>query len=260
MNRATKRFFTLLLALLLIGSLSVQAFAVLPPRYTFKTGTKTLNLNGSSGKTTFTVCFASGEYTSSFLDASKIVFKKGTSDATMTRLYYKENKEIKDLNYNLLLGGDNRKAHTINYYVTFTASKAGVATLSYKYEGKTYTLKLKIDPYANRIKSITLTGVNSGKSFASLTKSYATARKSLALPATTKNAVLRITPAGTNKILKVEIKDLTSGATNTYSFSGGVTSFIATYGTLNVSHKYMISVVTTGDRTTTYNIVGAKAK
>ena len=259
MNRATKRFFSLLLALLLIGSLSVQAFAVVPPSYNFETGTKTLNLNGNSGKTTFTVCFASGEYTSSFLDASKIVFKKGTSDATMTRLYYKENKEIKDLNYNILMPGENRKVHKINYYVTFTASKTGVATLSYKYEGKTYTLKMVINPYKNRIKSIIINGVYANKSFANRTGSSAVATSVVALNKNIKNAVLRITPAST-RILSVTVKDVTTDRTSTWQYGGnGVSSAALNIGALYMTHKYYITIVTTGNLTTRYSIRGINA-
>lgn len=58
-------------------------------------------------------------------------------------------------------------------YLYVTGKKAGTTTISYKVGSKTKKTKLTVKKYVNPVKKITLTGVNDGEDFSSLTDEQA---------------------------------------------------------------------------------------
>ncbi len=258
MKTTRKRLLSLALVLLLIASLSAPAFAVAAPSFSFATGTRNFSLNSTRGKTIFTICIAQGNREFSI---GGVRLSKGTSDASLDSYYStsagrSENTVLIGNTPSVTVGAGQYK---LSYYVVVEASKSGTATLSYTVDGNTYTLKMVINPYKNRIKSIIINGVYANKSFANRTGSSAAATSVVALNKNIKNAVLRITPAST-RILSVTVKDVTTGRTSTWQYGGnGVSSAALNIGALYMTHKYYITIVTTGNLTTRYSIRGINA-
>lgn len=128
------------------------------------------------------------------------------------------------------------------YYVALKVSKAGTASVSYKIGSKSYKIKVKILAYQNPAKSVILTGVNGGKSIASLTKNSRTASKSMALKAKQTGAKLTVKPVSGWKIKSLMISDETDDIEKYVgNYGKGFSSAQISWGTLLVSHKYVIS-------------------
>ena len=85
----------------------------------------------------------------------------------------------------------------------------GMTAVTYTVGGKTYTTNVTVKPYQNPIKSISMTGVNSGSDFAALSaastevESYANGQPLLNLAATAMNPKLKIKTSGDWRISNV---------------------------------------------------------
>ncbi len=126
--------------------------------------------------------------------------------------------------------------------IEFIAKKAGTATISFKVGGKTYKSKVTVKKYTNPLKTVKITGVNSGKNIASKVKKKN--EVSLSLKKTKTNAKLTIKPAKNWKVTDVSFSDGTnynSKVDKTYSKGFSKTK---TYKlkTLKKSHAYYLII------------------
>lgn len=264
MNQHLKRTLSLLLVLILVLSLAAPAFAA-DGTITCKEGKYNVYMGAGTGNVTmatFDIAFGNKNFT---IKSSSVKLSPGTTDAKLVN-FRKYSNTTKFENHNNSDGTWFEVANypRCTYTVGITATKMGTCTLSYKVGTTTYKLKLKLIPYSNPTGSITLTGVKSNKSFASMTKNEPNPySKSLSLPATTKSAKLKVTAANSKWLIKsVAISDQTSGNSRSASFGNGVSSVTLPWGTLNVKHKYLVSVTYGYDgwtMSTFYHINGAKA-
>ena len=259
--KTSKRVLSLVLMLLLVMSIAVPAFAEVTPN----TGTQIQYLSRKVADGNYSyiwIDLASGYESFTIKRSSVKVADAGTTKATVysfekrTSQYdYKWNDAWEDGNPNY------------SYEAGIRVGAAGTATISYKIGTTTYKTKVKVLNYVNPIKSVTLTGVNSGKSFAAKTKnqSYMDTSKALALNAKTKSAKLAVKPIDGWKLRYVTLTDVTTGLSREiYNNKTGMTSATINWGTLSVGHNYRISVTcvnTKNDATQsiTYYIHGASA-
>ena len=241
MKHSTKRVLSFALALVLILSICVPAFAA--GTISYHTGDAVIYLGAPIGtRSTIGVGLAWGN--TSFNLRRADIRITGNSDVRLAGFrrnissVYQE-----DIWNNSGKWEVSRNNYQYNYTAFISASKPGKATLSYVVNGKTYKMNLIIKAHVNPVKEVTLTGVNSGNSFASLTKNYATPQKNLKLNATTKSVQLRVTPSAGWKVTKMEISNLNTGEVRTRSNSNGWSSMVAlSCGTLRVSNDYEVRV------------------
>lgn len=243
MKHIFRRVLSLVLALMLVMSLSLPAFAadstITPLKGTYVVPmasakgvpcTPTFGIAG--GNQDFTIKRSSVKLDPGNTDAKLVAFKKNTNTNYQTDVF----------NTNGTWQVSTNSAH-YQYYVQIQVSVPGTAKLSYKIGNTTYKVTLKFVPYTNRTSTITLTGVNSDKNFASLTKKAIWPSKNLTLPATVKNAKLKVVAADNEWLIKyVQIEDLNTGVTRQISSRNGMKSVTLSCGTLNVKHNYNIHV------------------
>ena len=131
-----------------------------------------------------------------------------------------------------------------NYYIQLKIVKTGTATVKYKIGTTQYTMKVKIVPYANPVKSITVTGVNNSKSFAAKTKAQSWLDNNVSLPLkeTTKNAKIAVTAASGWKVSHVSLRDEKTFNTVSYICGTPATTVKLPVGTLNASRNYGMGV------------------
>ena len=100
-----------------------------------------------------------------------------------------------------------------HYTAELVIKSAGTAKVEYKLGNKIYASTVKVLAYENPVKSITMTGVNDDKNFASLTKSSAVASNKLTIKSGVKNPMVDIIPQTGWRITNVNLsgdKDGTS--------------------------------------------------
>ena len=131
-----------------------------------------------------------------------------------------------------------------SYYVQLKIVKTGTVTVKYKIGSTQYKMKVKIVPYVNPVKSITVTGVNNSKSFAAKTKSQSWLDNNVRLPlkATTKNAKIAIKASTGWKVQNVYFRDEKTFNTISYYYNSPVTSARIPVGTLNAGRNYGMRV------------------
>ncbi len=262
MNKTMKRVLTLALAMLMLLSLTVTAFADDGEVYP-ATGTVTVYRTDKSGESYVTVTLASGSKNFT-IKRSSVTVKPGTTGAALVE--FNKHRDIVDGEYDYGMGQwDKGGWYDCNYTATLRVSAAGTATVKYKIGTTSYTLKVKVLDYVNPVKTITLTGVNSGKSFAARTNPSTYATKSLALKKTTKNAVLKVTAKSGWKINSVGIQDQTTGAVRIFANYSGVSSATLKWGTLNKAHIYSIELELVNTKngasmTVSYSVIGSAAE
>lgn len=134
--------------------------------------------------------------------------------------------------------GSKARSNSSHYgYIELKASKAGTATVSFKVGSKSYSSKVTVKDYVNPVKSIKISGVNSGKNLASLTKSnsYVSGLTSK----TTKNAKVQVTAASGWKITEIYTSDYNSGDHYNYYNNKGKTSATLNAGTFTKGRSYV---------------------
>ena len=227
MKHIFRRVLSLVLALMLVMSLSLPAFAA-DSTITPLKGTYVIPMASAKG----VPCTPNFGIAGGNTDAKLVAFKKNTNTNYQTDVF----------NTNGTWQVSTNSAH-YQYYVQIQVSVPGTAKLSYKIGNTTYKVTLKFVPYTNKTSTITLTGVNSDKNFASLTKKAIWPSKNLTLPATVKNAKLKVVAADNEWLIKyVQIEDLNTGVTRQISSRNGMKSVTLSCGTLNVKHNYNIHV------------------
>ena len=70
-----------------------------------------------------------------------------------------------DNKYNYFHSSPTALKNSKDSYITYQAKKPGSSTISFKVGSKTYKSKIKVLKYVNPLSSLTLTGINDGKSF-----------------------------------------------------------------------------------------------
>ena len=247
MNKTLKRVLTLALALMMLLSLSVAAFAEgeeIQPT----TGTMTVYLHFNSNQTRrdtycwFSLASADKSFT---VKRSSVKVTAGTAEA---KLYaFEKSFYGYDTQYDYSgdkTWDDESSYRSYDYEIGVKIYKPGTFTVKYKIGTTSYSLKVKVLQYVNPIKTITLTGVNGGSSFAARTKyQYSNFAEHLSLPAKKTNTSLKITAKDGWKITNIQFRDTTKNTTRSYSCSGSpVSSFTLKCGTLYATRAYQISV------------------
>lgn len=244
MKRITKRIISVVAVLALTLALAIPVFAA--DSITPSTGTQIVYLTSTDTSVISHSYISLASGTKNFtIKRTETKVAPGTTGAKMTTFNKNINSYNSTSSYSIS-GKWNTTTYSssnCNYSADFSINKPGTATVSYKIGTKTYKTKLKVLAYKNPVKSITLTGINGGKNFASLTKSSANISKKLSLKTTTKNAQLNITPTSGWKISSVSISDSNTTLSRSVSnYRDGLSSAKINWGTLNKSHSYNISV------------------
>ena len=255
MKQAWKRILSVAFVLIMVLSLAVPAFADdgAQPR----TGKITVMMPGK-GQSTLYVMIASGD--SDFtMNRSDVKVSKGSSNAKLVGF----EKSIYSSEYSHSYYNDydktwrdsyNNQYGSFSYYALVNVTKPGTAKITYKLNGSTYTINLKVVNYVNPVKSVKLNGIKGGANFASATASqrYATFRQN----STIKDAVLKIAAKSGWKLTNITITDLKTGVFDTANFgSKGVSSFTFDYGKMTKGHHYSISAMFTNSKTGISNSV-----
>ena len=245
MKRVCKRIITLLFAVLFVVGAAFPASAA--GAITPATGTQTVYLTGPVsddpyGYSYVYLLLASG--TKKFaIKENSVTLSPGKTGAVKNRFEkYSYTYQYED-EYNYSTSGKWRKAKysgsNCEYHLSLQVYKPGVATVKYKIGSKKYTTKVKVLPYTNPVKKITLTGVNGGGNFAALTQkeNYA----SVKLPADVAGSTLKITPKKGWKISYVRF--YTESGYREYNFGlKGIASFSVPVGAMRADSEYSISI------------------
>ena len=212
MKRMSKRILALAAVLLLVAAMAAPALAagdITPVTGTqivyrsTKSGVGEVEIELASGTKNFTIKRSDVKVTAGGTGAKLVSFRKNS--------WSNESLYESDYSASGKWTSDQHGNARCSYSATLRVSAAGTATVSYKIGSKTYKTTIKVLNYVNPVKSITLTGVNGGKTFASLTKSAVYPSKSLTLKSNPKTSALKITPASGWKITEVYFNDETSG-------------------------------------------------
>ena len=225
--------------LLLVMSIAVPAFAY--ENLNAKEGKQVVYLDSKDDNYVyFQIAQWSGNETN--YSIKKPTVSKGTSGAVLRS--FQLSRTTSEYNY---YGDYPSTSNSYNGYahVNLDIEKAGTAKITYTIGGVKKTINLTIKDYVNPIKTVTLTGVNSGKNFKSKvnSNSYMSTSKALALKATTKSAKLVVKPIDGWKLESVSLQDTTTGlGREIYNYDSLMTSATINWGTLNAKHNYRISV------------------
>lgn len=151
----------------------------------------------------------------------------------------------------ILLGNGGNQSH--NYT---ERKKAGTSTVFFKIGSKTCKTKVTVKKYTNPVKSLTISGVNSGKTLKSKFKSSSSA--SGKLTTTTRNAKIVLKAADGWKIQDLSLSS-SSGVYQSYSsYSSPKSSATLRVGTLKKSSYYvsatLVNTKTEGTITLSYSI------
>ena len=240
MKTNAKRVLSMLLMLLLIYSLAVPAFAAIAP-ITPNKGTVTVYLNSASNNNqVFNITLASGGYNFKIKRASVKIIDQGTTGATIYS-FGKKSSSSQAVYTNL----DPDKSTYYEYTVGLRVTGKGTATLKYKIEdtGKTYTLKVKVLPYTNPVKSCVISyGDGVKKNLAKRT-----AGKNSADPfqfsSNLKDVIINLKAADGWRIGWVEVLDNGTGLSRKISdyYSNGMTSAKISWGTMKANHWYTVT-------------------
>lgn len=136
--------------------------------------------------------------------------------------------------------------YTNHYYsIGYDMLKAGTAKIQYKVGSKTYTTTIKVLPYTNPIKSLTITGVGN---LASRFKTNSSASK-LQIKKAQKNALIKCTAASGWKIDSVYFNNSKTDVSRSISCSKGAASVTLHAGNLAAKQTGSIIVNLTNTKT-----------
>ena len=243
MNKTSKRVISLVLVILLAMSMTASAMAagkVTPIKGTQTVYLSTKNIDDYSW---VEVTLATG--TKNFtIKRETVKVKAGTAGAKLQEV----NKYRWSSSYQeeYRVGSSSKwkkytsKSTDCNYSAWLRVKKAGTATVKYKIGSKSYSTKLKVLAYKNPVKSITMTGVNGGKNFASLTKNQRYPDKALQFTSNVSNSTIKVVPAKGWKVTEVYFNAW--GENSSYSrsigCSEGLSSATLKCGKLQVGGSY----------------------
>ena len=241
MKETMKRVLSFALVLVLVLSLAVTAFA--EASYSPTEGDITVRMNAKKNATVWVpLVYSNQNFT---INRADVKVLKGTSGAKLTQFEkYSGSSSYAQWNY---ISSDNSwqessygyKDKYCYYYVGLTVQQAGTATIKYKFNGETHTIKVTVEAYKNPVKTMSLTGYKSGKNFATRAASY----KNIKLTANIKNAKLKVTAAKGWVVRSIGITDVTANTAKGVYFrnaTAGTGNLV--YGQMLRSHKYTIMV------------------
>ncbi len=267
MKRTSKQLISLIVVVLLMASFTIPAFAA-ESTITPTTGTKTVYMTSKSyGYINFELAYGTKSF--SISRGNVKIVSAGTTGIKL-QSFQKSNS-----NYSSTYSYDNGSAWQSDsysgascyYYAGFRFSAPGTAKISYIIGSKTYYITLKVLAYRNPVKSITMTGLNSNKSFHSLTSSSNYASKSLTFNSTVKTSICKMTAASGWRISNITVRDNTAGSERNVirnQSAGGFPGAFVYWGNLLATHSYTISaqLYNTSNNATinvTYPVYGAQA-
>ena len=249
MKTAFRRILSLVMVFILITGIAVPSFA--EGTVTPTTGTVTMAYLGNGA--TFGLTLAQG--TKNFtINRSDITVTKGTAGAKLVgfRKSNQNTQEEWDNNANGSWSKSSTKYY--NYHLSVRVASEGNFKISYKIGDKSYSIKVNVVPYKNPIKSITLTGVNNGKNFASLTKN-GPPTKTLKLASKTNDAKLKVTTASGWVVRGVTIEDTKTHeqiSRQIMDSKGGYSSLTLYCDTLKTGRTYNVMVTLWKDTKSMY--------
>lgn len=242
MRKATKRITALVLAVLLFTGITGSVFAagsIYPQTgtrlvYRPNTGSKygQVNIGLAAGTKSFTI------------KRADVKVSKGTTGAKFSYLRRETstNKHQGESWSGSEWLTDTSSYKNISYTAGLLVNHSGTATVKYKIGTNSYSLKVQVLDYKNPVKSITLTGVKSGKNFAALTKSSMYLSKSISLPKNVSSAKLAVTAASGWKITELYIYDQTAGVSRYIQCTDGLSSMTLSCGKLLAARRYTVWV------------------
>ncbi len=270
MNKTLKRVTTLALALVMLLSLSVAAFADEGEIYPVSgTITRYMSFDPENSGLTSHTCWltiASADKNIT-IKRSSVKVTAGTCEAKL----YAFEKSFYGYDEQYDFSGEKTwdesySYRSYDYTIGVRVSKPGTFTVKYKIGTTSYSFKVKVLKYVNPVKTITLSGVNGGKSFAARTK-YANSNfvDRLSLPAKKTNTSLKVTAKDGWKLTSITLRDSTKNTSRSYTCtSSPVSSFTLKCGTLYANRNYQVSLnlintKNNASQTIYYYIDGAKA-
>ena len=265
MSRVLKRGLAVLMVFALCVAMALPVLAADDDIYP-NTGTQVVYKSSKSKESTSSVYVSLASGSKAFtIKRSSVKVTPGSTGADM--YYFSKNYSVNENEYDYSTSGDwdVSKWENYSYEIGLHAKNTGTAKVTYKIGKKSYTTNVKILAYTNPVKSITVTGINSGKSFANLTKNEAYAQKDLKFKSTVKSAKVQVQAAKGWKITSLSVYDSTKGENRSYSrYSEGVNKATLFWGTLNPTNRYSISVSlrNTSNNASlycSYSVVGSKA-
>ena len=246
MKKTSKRVISLVLVILLAMSMTASVMAA--GKVTPIKGTQTVYLSSKEVYDYNYVSIALASGTKSFtIKPETVKVKAGTAGAKLEEV--RKNKWTTTYREEYRVGSSSKwkkytsKSTNCSYYADLYVKKAGTATVKYKIGSKSYSTKLKVLAYKNPVKSITLTGVNGGKSFASLTKNQRYPSRNLQFTSNVSSATLKVVPAKGWKITDVTF--YAYGDSYYYRDLGcseGLSSATLKCGKMQLGNSYEVSV------------------
>ena len=241
MKKALKRILTFALVLVML-SMVAPAFA--DDKIQPVTGTQTIYLESKEGTTNywFTIAFAEKDFT---IKRSSVKVTPGDTGAKLYAFEKHHNTWAREQDYQWSEDGDWETStygdESYGYQIYLRFSQAGTAKVTYKIGKKSYTLKIVVKAYTNPISSITMTGVNKGKSFASKCKTYMPYNPELSFPSAVKSSTLKVKAKTGWKVTYISFDDVTAGKNKSLSDSG-LTTMSLKLGKLDPTHEYCVSI------------------
>lgn len=167
---------------------------------------------------------------SSSKSVAEIYYSEYTNSKYSTHTIYTD-KNLKDYKYN-----------SDSYYgnIGLKLKKAGKAKISFKIGSKSYSTQVTVKKYTNPAKSITVSGVNSGKNFASKTKNSKNA--SIKVSKKSSNAKIAVKANKGWKISRISKQSYSAGCSCQYSYGKGVSSASIYLGSLAKGENGYIEV------------------
>ena len=251
MKKALKRILTFALVLVML-SMVAPAFA--DDEIQPETGTQTIYLESKEGTTNywFTIAFAEKDFT---IKRSSVKVTPGDTGAKLYALEKVRNTYAYDEDYQFDEDFEwetyQYEHTTYRYEVGMRFNHAGTAKVTYKIGKKSYTLKIVVKAYTNPISSITMTGINKGKSFASKCKTEMPYYPKLSFPSVVKSSTLKVTAKTGWKVTSIGFNDRTAGKSKRLSDSG-LTTMSLKLGKLDPTHEYSLSITLENTKTGAY--------
>lgn len=237
--KTTKRALSLILALVLVLSISIPALAAEDyPIWVYnQDGPVILYKSLLSGEShgEFSLAWRAKNFT---IKRSSIKVTPGTTGATVYNLY----KHYTVDNYEEEKLTSTREGYY--YRINLKFVNTGDAKVSFKAGGKTYSINVKILDYENPLKTLKITGIKNGKNMASIIKNGFDVDNPKTIPfnSTIKSVKLNAAAATGWIIKQIVLEDKTNGQYRMLGGDSGMNSGTINWGTLNVKHNYGLHI------------------
>ena len=242
MKKALKRILTFALVLVML-SMVAPAFA--DDEITPVTGTQTIYLESKERTTNrwFTIASANKDFT---IKRSSVKVTPGDTGAKLYAFEKNHSTYAYEQDYQWSEDSDwetrTYDSESYDYQIGLRFSHAGTVKVTYKIGKKSYTLKIVVKAYTNPISSITMTGINKGKSFASKCKTEMPYQPKLSFPSVVKSSTLKVKAKTGWKVTYISFDDVTAGKNKSLSDSG-LTTMSLKLGKLDPTHEYGAYIV-----------------